>query len=795
MDLSRNNEIKNNVKILNQVSLNADEDKNDSISSDINSTNSDSLSLSSLTETIVRQKSKWCWLVVLASMVIHMIADGVCFSYGVLLYKLKDDFDVSKDKVALVGSLLGGIPLFMGPLCSFLINRFSCRSVTVIGGLLTAIGFFISSFVTKFNWFYLTISIISGFGLSLVYVPAVVIVAYYFDEKRSLATGLAVSGTGTGYALFAPLIDIMLEKYNWNGTMRILSGCFIIIAFCGLLFKPIEYKIEKKTKPKRQNTKQLRKRILKDSRLPSQMNSIEKLDKFIERLAVVSIEDESKSTSTNCKTENDGLLNVDDVTNKRFSSSNLRRKRTNTESKVDNDSDEEILKPKHKMLKSFSIAVLPSFYLGIEPKTDQFSKITQKQAISVKEVYLKKNKQEILPNEANKNSQIWDLIDRNMIFNRDEQKEEVALESNELMKVNQSSKDDETQTDEAKNYYLTSVLGNLAGFLGKFRQHQHTDTKSKQINEHIRLFQMPLSRKDIFYRGSLMNIRRTLIKARAPVAESSLFYTNENHSLALSCPNLYTKSRYSLLSASESSLSSSDLNDDNDNKCHLITKRIYKTIKHIIPINILKNPSFLLFCFANFIFYMWHETPMMFIRDYTDECKCIEKHRIWILLISCGLANAIGQWIYGYFGDKENVNEKILYAISTIICGITVLTIPLVLHNYTLLLINQILFGIFVSANFVLNSIILVEILGVNKLTNAYGLLLLVQGFALVIGSPIAGWIGDTTGNYNNTFYYSGFFVIVSGIILLFLPLTERLYKRSQLRKSIQLKKRKMELI
>lgn len=35
-----------------------------------------------------------------------------------------------------------------------------------------------------------------GMGLSCVYVPAVVIVAHYFDENRAIATAIAVGGTG-----------------------------------------------------------------------------------------------------------------------------------------------------------------------------------------------------------------------------------------------------------------------------------------------------------------------------------------------------------------------------------------------------------------------------------------------------------------------------------------------------------------------------------------------------------------------------------------------------------------------
>jgi hypothetical protein len=48
-------------------------------------------------------------------------------------------------------------------------------------------------------------------------------------------------------------------------------------------------------------------------------------------------------------------------------------------------------------------------------------------------------------------------------------------------------------------------------------------------------------------------------------------------------------------------------------------------------------------------------------------------------------------------------------------------------------------FGLFVAANYSLTSIILVEITTIERFTNAYGLLLLVQGIANLVGPPLAG--------------------------------------------------------
>lgn len=41
------------------------------------------------------------------------------------------------------------------------------------------------------------------------------------------------------------------------------------------------------------------------------------------------------------------------------------------------------------------------------------------------------------------------------------------------------------------------------------------------------------------------------------------------------------------------------------------------------------------------------------------------------------------------------------------------------------------LFGLFIAANYALTSIILVELISLERFTNAYGLLLLVQGIAV----------------------------------------------------------------
>lgn len=55
--------------------------------------------------------------------------------------------------------------------------------------------------------------------------------------------------------------------------------------------------------------------------------------------------------------------------------------------------------------------------------------------------------------------------------------------------------------------------------------------------------------------------------------------------------------------------------------------------------------------------------------------------------------------------------------------------------------------------------------MGLEKLTNAFGLLLLFQGVAATIGSPLAGAFMDATGSYDASFYLSGSLILASAIM------------------------------
>lgn len=79
------------------------------------------------------------------------------------------------------------------------------------------------------------------------------------------------------------------------------------------------------------------------------------------------------------------------------------------------------------------------------------------------------------------------------------------------------------------------------------------------------------------------------------------------------------------------------------------------------------------------------------------------------------------------------------------------------------------------SAGYIsLTSIILVDLLGLDKLTNAFGLLILFRGAAAIVGSPLAGAVYDVTNSYDIPFFMAAGFFAISTVTSFMAPALKR---------------------
>ncbi len=90
--------------------------------------------------------------------------------------------------------------------------------------------------------FYDLIIYLLGIGVSMVYIPALLIVGFYFEKRRALANGIACSGSGVGVFAYAPLTRYLQDEFTWRGALLILAGITLNCLVCTAMFRPLESK-------------------------------------------------------------------------------------------------------------------------------------------------------------------------------------------------------------------------------------------------------------------------------------------------------------------------------------------------------------------------------------------------------------------------------------------------------------------------------------------------------------------------------------------------------------------------
>merc|ERR1712183_1179224 len=96
--------------------------------------------------------------------------------------------------------------------------------------------------------------------------------------------------------------------------------------------------------------------------------------------------------------------------------------------------------------------------------------------------------------------------------------------------------------------------------------------------------------------------------------------------------------------------------------------------------------------------------------------------------------------------------------------------LPWVCDQYYGQILYATIYGITSAAYVLLTTLVLADLLGADKFTNAFGLLLLFQGVATFIGPPIVGFMFDAFGSYNSGFILMGSMISLSGLMLYPVP-------------------------
>ncbi|GAB0100261.1 monocarboxylate transporter 9 [Sergentomyia squamirostris] len=685
------------------------------------------------------------WVIVFSSLMVSLIADGVSFSFGLIYTELLNYFQDSKSKTAWVGSLFLAVPLLSGPIMSNLVDKYGCRKMTIIGGLLSGLGFVLASFCDSIEGLYFTFGIIAGLGLGIGYVTAVVSIAFWFDKRRTFATGIGASGTGLGTFIYAPFTQWLIEMFGWRGATLILAGTLFNICVCGCLMRDPEWLIEEN-----------RLESLSQSENMSNNNSSVALDEIKKLL--------------DSGTPKEDVLDTL-VTN------------YNTEANLQLSMNEDISSAK----KYLSEIVLPTYLESKDSCIEDGAKFGSRRSLrktdrdpSISSDLLsnqeKKRDRHIASmetlNESEKLSSVEELAQGN-ISQEDlvlgkipwaiEKMNSSRLSLDESMMTTHPVSDVESnrrsfrgnsldvvfdvETTNAAMPSKAEVVTVSAGVplpvpavtvtkpkgiqsQGSKKRHAHLDVRRfPSMRTSNFYWNMRVHRNSIYYRGALLNTHRYRLRAS-------------------SCPNIYRNSMTTLAKEEDETWYDSFID----------------IIKSIFDFSLFKDPKFFIFNLSTFFLFVWFIIPYFYITEHLKKYDFPEEDSANLIAV-IGIFNTIGMIFLGWVGDQPWLNVNKTYAFCLVACGSSVCLMPIAGDNYIALIALAVLFGISFASCFSFTPIILVRLVDFDEFTCAYGLVLLIQGIASLVGPPLAGVIYDWTLRWDDSFYAAGFFIAVSGAL------------------------------
>ena len=175
-------------------------------------------------------ESRKGWFAVAGTFLVLTMGFGSAYSFGTFFTPLQDQFGASRAAVSAAFSLAILTLFSVGPLTGTLADRLGPRALVAGGTVLVGCGLVVASLAQSLWHVQAAFAVCIGGGVGMAYVPAVGAVQKWFDRRRGLASGIAVSGIGVGTLIVPPIAALLIAQLDWRpaflavGVVVVLAG-------------------------------------------------------------------------------------------------------------------------------------------------------------------------------------------------------------------------------------------------------------------------------------------------------------------------------------------------------------------------------------------------------------------------------------------------------------------------------------------------------------------------------------------------------------------------------------------
>jgi MFS family permease len=179
----------------------------------------------------MRNQERQAWWVVSSLAIVQFILLGPTYqTLGYFYSPWIREFGWNHAKVAVTTTAFLFAQALISPLVGWLLDRIPAQIVMTVAALATAIGYLWASGIHSFVPMVAAFALIGAGVSASTYVPAMMVAANWFSQRRGLGLGIVLAGAALGGTVLSPVVELLLVKYGWRVAMVCLTVPMFLIA-------------------------------------------------------------------------------------------------------------------------------------------------------------------------------------------------------------------------------------------------------------------------------------------------------------------------------------------------------------------------------------------------------------------------------------------------------------------------------------------------------------------------------------------------------------------------------------
>lgn len=180
------------------------------------------------------------------------------------------------------------------------------------------------------------------------------------------------------------------------------------------------------------------------------------------------------------------------------------------------------------------------------------------------------------------------------------------------------------------------------------------------------------------------------------------------------------------------------------------------------------NRVFVAFIFWALFAYSSFVIPFIHLPEIVHLYNLSEQNDVFPLTSIIAILHILGKVFLGVVADSPCVRVWNVFLLANLTLALSILVLPLT-RTYAGLAVICALIG-FSSGYFSLMPVVTEDLVGIEHLPSAYGIIICANGISALLGPPFAGWIYDITQKYDFSFYICGLLYMIGILFLLIQP-------------------------